>query len=148
LGSIRITKSNGFSVQGSGRRPEDMKREEAKGGQEMKTEAEKGGQNGKSTNGNGVVRTVAYVVIGGVVGAGAAFLLAPKAGTEMRHKIKETAGGVIHKAGEFADQAVESAQSVVHKGKRLIDNNKSVIQFAVEAGKMAYRREKERIAAR
>ena len=87
-------------------------------------------------------------LVGGVVGAGIALLLAPKAGREIRKDIKE-----------FAGEAKEKVSSTFEKGKELYQEGKSAITSAyeegraaitsaVEAGKTAYVQEKEkRLAA-
>ena len=95
--------------------------------------------------------------LGGLVGAGVALLLAPKSGSETRQMIKELAGdareratGYVDKAKGTATSAVETAKqtatSYVEKGKEFIDDQKSVIISAVEAGKEAYNKEKEKLA--
>ena len=84
--------------------------------------------------------------IGGLVGAGIALLLAPKAGRETREKIKELAGDVKEKAETYAEQVKGKVTSVVEKGKGVIEEKKSIITTAVEAGKEAYTKEKEKLA--
>ena len=83
-------------------------------------------------------------LVGGVIGAGIALLLAPKAGREIRKDL-----------GQFAGEAKEKLSSTLEKGKELYEEGrstvthayeegKSAITSAVEAGKTAYMREKER----
>ncbi len=83
-------------------------------------------------------------LVGGVVGAGIALLLAPRAGREIRKDIKE-----------FAGEAQEKISSTFEKGKELYQEGKSAITSvyeegraavtsAVEAGKTAYMQEKEK----
>ncbi|MDQ1330828.1 MAG: hypothetical protein QG578_1093 [Thermodesulfobacteriota bacterium] len=73
---------------------------------------------------------VASFLLGGIVGAGIAILLAPQSGRETREKIKEYAESVKEKA-------VESVQRV----KGVLEEKKSVLTAAVEAGKEAYKKE-------
>ncbi|MFO7665044.1 MAG: YtxH domain-containing protein [Desulfobacterales bacterium] len=73
---------------------------------------------------------VASFLLGGIVGAGIAILLAPQSGRETREKIKEYAEHVKEKAVESAD-----------KVKSLVEEKKSVLSAAVEAGKEAYKKE-------
>ncbi len=86
-------------------------------------------------------------LVGGVVGAGIALLLAPKAGREIRKDI-----------GEFAGDAKEKLSSTFEKGKELYEEGRatithayeegrSAINSAVEAGKTAFMREKEKSQA-
>ncbi len=77
--------------------------------------------------------------IGGMIGAGVAFLFAPKSGREARQMIKDAAG----KAGERVGQVKKKAVSVVEKGKGLFQEKKAVLAKAIDAGKEAYIKEKE-----
>lgn len=74
-------------------------------------------------------------ILGGVVGAGLAMLLAPQSGHETRKKIRD-----------LADDIKDRATSTVEKGKDFLEEKKSVITTAVEAGKEAYEKEKERLS--
>jgi gas vesicle protein len=71
--------------------------------------------------------------VGGLVGAGAALLLAPKSGKELRKDIKNL-------AGEARDKVV----TTVEKGKELYVENTTAVKHAVEAGKTAYLAEMEK----
>jgi gas vesicle protein len=72
-------------------------------------------------------------LVGGLVGAGIMLLLAPKAGKEIRHDISNA-----------AINTRERIMLAVDKGKELYDENKSAVTGAIDAGKTAYIREKER----
>lgn len=71
-------------------------------------------------------------LIGGVMGAGAALLLAPKPGKEIREDIKR-----------FAASTKDRVVLAVDKTKEVYDENKAAVTSALEAGKNAYVREKE-----
>jgi len=90
-------------------------------------------------NGNSVKSFIFPFLIGGVIGAGVALLSAPKSGTETRQMIKDAAG----KAGEYAGEVKQKAVSVVEKGKSLFQGKKTVLGKAIDAGKEAYKKEKE-----
>lgn len=85
-------------------------------------------------------------LLGGLVGAGVALLLAPKSGPETRQRIKELAEDVKEKAEGYVGQAKSRVTSAIEKGKGLVEEKKSIITTAVEAGKDAYEKEKERLA--
>jgi gas vesicle protein len=85
-------------------------------------------------------------LLGGLMGAGVALLLAPKSGKETRQRIRGLADDVKTRAEEYADQAKEQVSTVVEKGKGFVQEQKSIITSAVEAGKEAYEKEKERLA--
>ena len=80
-------------------------------------------------------------VLGGMVGAGVALLLAPQSGTETRRKIKELTDDVKEKATDYAGTAKGKVVSTVDKAKELYEEKKSAISSAVEAGKEAYEKE-------
>ena len=73
---------------------------------------------------------VASFLLGGMVGAGIAILLAPQSGRETREKIKE-----------LAETVKEKIVSSVESAKDILEEKKSVISAAVEAGKEAYKKE-------
>lgn len=72
-------------------------------------------------------------LVGGLVGAGAALLLAPKSGRELRKDIKDIA----------ADSRDKVAKTV-EKGKELYVEGTAAVKHAIEAGKMAYTQELEK----
>ncbi len=77
-------------------------------------------------------------LVGGLVGAGVALLLAPKSGKELRKDIKD-----------IASDTRETIASTIDRGKELYDGSKLAVKNAIEAGKTAYveEREKHRQAA-
>ena len=87
-------------------------------------------------------KVVCSFFIGGLIGAGVAFLIAPKTGEETRRMIKELAGEVKEKAEDYIDQTKAAATAYVEKGKNLVEKEKNLISKSVEAGKEAYRKEK------
>jgi gas vesicle protein len=66
-------------------------------------------------------------LVGGVVGAGIALLLAPKSGKELRKDIRNM-------ATDTRDKIVET----VEKGKGLYIEGTAAVKNAIEAGKDAY----------
>ncbi len=77
-------------------------------------------------------------LVGGLVGAGVALLLAPKSGKELRSDIKG-----------IASDTRETISSAIDKSKELYEGSKSAVKNAFDAGKSAYieEREKHRQAA-
>ncbi|MBU4035106.1 MAG: YtxH domain-containing protein [Proteobacteria bacterium] len=69
-------------------------------------------------------------ILGGVIGAGVAILLAPKSGQETMGKIKDYAGSMKEKVA-----------SSVEGAKNVLEEKKSALSAAVEAGKQAYKKE-------
>jgi gas vesicle protein len=72
-------------------------------------------------------------LVGGVVGAGVALLLAPKPGKEVREDIKR-----------FATSTKDRVTLALDKGKELYGEGKTAVANAIEAGKTAYIQEKEK----
>lgn len=52
------------------------------------------------------------VVVGGIIGAATALLLAPKSGSELRADLRETAGTVTARTQEIAHQVGERSQQI------------------------------------
>lgn len=72
-------------------------------------------------------------LVGGLVGAGAALLLAPKVGKELRRDIKDL-------AAETRDRIA----ATVEKGKTLYMDSTAAVKNAIEAGRITYEEEMEK----
>jgi gas vesicle protein len=72
-------------------------------------------------------------VLGGLVGAGIALLVAPKSGDKVRQDIKNV-----------TENAGERITSTAHRGRELIEKGEISVFSAIDAGKAAYLQEKER----
>lgn len=83
-------------------------------------------------------------ILGGVVGAGIALLMAPQSGRETREKIKNLAEDIKKKTADYTGQVKEKITSTVEHGKEFFDEKKSLLSTAIEAGKEAYGKEKEK----
>ncbi len=86
-------------------------------------------------------------VLGGVVGAAVALLLAPQSGRETRQRIRNFTDDVKDRAKEYAGGMREKVTSSYVRGKDFLEDKKSAITKAVEAGKEAYEKEKEKLSA-
>jgi gas vesicle protein len=85
-----------------------------------------------------------YFMFGAMIGAATALLLAPRSGVETRKLI-------MSKAREGADVVASRAKSVVGKTSEYVERGKEILQqqrdqltAAIEAGKQAYREEKDK----
>jgi len=76
-------------------------------------------------------------LLGGILGAGMALLLAPQSGRETRGKIKETAEDVKEKAEVYVQEAKGKIVSTLDKAKETLEEKKSALTKALEAGKEA-----------
>jgi gas vesicle protein len=72
-------------------------------------------------------------LMGGIIGAGVALLLAQKPGKEIRNDIKR-----------FATTTKDRAVLAIDKGKELYEEGRKVVDSAIDAGKTAYVQEKEK----
>ncbi len=72
-------------------------------------------------------------LVGGLLGAGIALLLAPKSGKELRKDIKDTASNVN-----------EKVTGTLEKGRNLYEESTVAVKNAIEAGKMAYIQERDK----
>lgn len=85
-------------------------------------------------------------LLGGVVGAGIALLYAPGSGADTRRRIKEGA----EDAGDWAKDKYQDARYKVSDStgrvRQMINEKKDDLQSAIEAGKEAYYKGKERLS--
>jgi len=86
-----------------------------------------------------------YLLLGAAIGAAAALVFAPRSGEETRKLI-------ITKAREGADGVASQTRTVKEKTSEYVDRGKEVVQqqreslnAALDAGKKAYREEKEKV---
>ena len=103
-------------------------------------------------SGHGAGSVIFSFFLGGVIGAGVALLLAPRAGSETRAQILELAedvkgrtggyyGQVKNRAGDYFEQVKDSVATALDKGKGVLEEKKSAITTAVQAAIDAYEKE-------
>lgn len=85
-----------------------------------------------------------YLILGAMIGATAALLLAPRSGEETRKliasKAREGADVISNRTKDAAGRTTE----VVDRGKEILQQQRDQISAAIEAGKQAYKDEKEK----
>ena len=84
-------------------------------------------------------------VAGAAVGAGIALLYAPKTGRELRESIRDLTDDAVDKIKEYTKEAQEKVKSSLEEGKDIFMEKKTIISSAIEAGKEAMEKEKERL---
>lgn len=67
------------------------------------------------------------LLAGTVLGAGLGMLFAPKAGTELRNQIGESAGRLRSTAGDTYSQATEKVSKIVDRGREAYDRARSSV---------------------
>jgi gas vesicle protein len=81
---------------------------------------------------------------GAAIGAGLALLYAPKSGREMRESIADLADDAVDKIKEYAKEAQDRIKTTLEEGKENLMEKKSILSSAIEAGREAMQKEKER----
>src|SRR6202158_2061219 len=87
-------------------------------------------------------------VLGGMVGAAVALLLAPTSGQETRYQIRSEGVALKHRGQEFSDGKMHDAQTMMKKGQKgvsdaqarfdgAIQDQKDHLQEAIDSGKQA-----------
>jgi gas vesicle protein len=79
-------------------------------------------------------------VIGGLLGAVAALLLAPQSGRESRGQLRGYARRTEENLLDLADKASQVAAQAADKGHEFIKDKQAVMSEAVEAGRAAMQR--------
>ena len=82
---------------------------------------------------------------GTAMGAVAALLLAPQAGSESRDRLRGYARRAEHDLRDLAGRAGEVFEEVVDQGKEFVETKQSVLREAFDAGREAMRRERGRM---
>jgi gas vesicle protein len=85
-----------------------------------------------------------FFVLGGFIGAAVALLLAPRTGEETRRLIvQKTREGADFIASRTKD-VTEKTGGLIDRGKEMLQQQRDQLTAALEAGKQAYREEKEK----
>lgn len=98
---------------------------------------------------NGVSASTVLVsfLAGAALGAGLAMLYAPKNGREIRNQIADLAEDAAEKIKEYAKEAQEKIKETIEEGKEVVVEKKSILASALDAGREAIQREKEKYSA-
>lgn len=91
--------------------------------------------------GFGVGAILISFLLGSMVGAGLALLVAPQTGLETRRKIRDFADDVSERAHEYMEHTKTKMSSSLDKGKEMLEAKKAAVTAAFEAGKEAYEKE-------
>jgi len=81
---------------------------------------------------------------GATAGAVAALLLAPQSGRDSRNQLRSYAQRTEEGIRELAERAGELWDDAVGKGKEFVEEKKTVLTEALDAGREAMRRERDR----
>jgi len=85
-----------------------------------------------------------FFLLGGFIGAAVALLLAPRSGEETRRllamKTRESADYVANRTKDVSDKTT----GLIDRGKEILQQQRDQLAAALEAGKQAYREEKDK----
>jgi len=109
-------------------------------------------------NGNSTGTVILAFLVGGVIGAGLALLLAPASGEETRRKIRETGEDVKRKTdefvadsreriGELVDDGRARIGELVETGRESLNSLSTSLRNLVDEGKRAYRQRRSELSA-
>jgi gas vesicle protein len=85
-----------------------------------------------------------YLMLGAMMGAAAALLLAPRTGEETRKLIASKARESADIISNRTKNVAEKSSEFVDRGKEVLQHQRDQISAAIEAGKQAYKEEKEK----
>lgn len=92
----------------------------------------------------GTAEKALYFVLGAFVGAATALLLAPRSGEETRRMIATKARDGADYISTQSRQAAEKTTGLVERSKGAVQQQRDQLSAALEAGKQAYKEEKEK----
>lgn len=84
---------------------------------------------------------------GGLVGMAVALLLAPQSGRKSREQLQRYARRAEGQAHELADTATDVLNQTVDKGREFLKDKQAVVTEALEAGRTAMQRERDRLSS-
>lgn len=85
-----------------------------------------------------------YVLLGAAIGAAAALLFAPRSGEETRKLIMTKAREGAETVAAQTRMVKEKTSEYLGRGKEIVQQQRDSLSAALEAGKKAYREEKEK----
>ena len=85
-----------------------------------------------------------YLLLWAAIGAATALLLAPRSGVETRKLILTKAREGADLVANRTKAVAEKTSTYVERGKELLQQQRDQLAAAIEAGKQAYKEEKEK----
>jgi gas vesicle protein len=85
-------------------------------------------------------------ILGGALGASLAMLFAPESGRRTRERLRDLAADVRDKTIDLSEDFRDKAEDVVERSREVLEEKKSILSAAVQAGREAMQRERERLA--
>ena len=79
-------------------------------------------------------------ILGGLIGAAVALLVAPRSGRQTREQIKDLAEDTRERAESYYDKAKDQISTAVQKGAEILEQKKAEVESRVSGVKEAYRK--------
>jgi len=86
-------------------------------------------------------------ILGGALGASLAVLFAPESGRRTRERLRDLAADARDKTIDVSDELRDKAEEVLERGREVLEEKKSILSAAVQAGKEAIQRERDRLSS-
>ena len=86
-------------------------------------------------------------ILGGALGASLALLFAPEPGRQTRERLRDLAADVRDKTMAVSGELRDKAEEVLERSRQVFEEKKATLSTAVQAGKEASQRERERLSA-
>lgn len=87
-------------------------------------------------------------ILGGAIGASLAMLFAPESGRRTRERLRDFAADMRDKTIDLSEDLRDKAEDAVERSREVYEEKKSILSAAVQAGKEAVQRERERLSSR
>jgi gas vesicle protein len=86
-------------------------------------------------------------ILGGVLGASLAMLFAPESGRRTRERLRDLAADVRDKTIDLTEELRDKTEDALERSRETIEEKKSILTAAIQAGKEALQRERERLSS-
>jgi len=86
-------------------------------------------------------------ILGGALGASLALLFAPESGRRTRERLRDLAADMRDKTIDLSEDLRDRAEDAVERSREVLEEKKSILSAAVQAGKEAMQRERDRLSA-
>jgi gas vesicle protein len=86
-------------------------------------------------------------ILGGAFGAGVAMLFAPESGRRTRERLRDLAADMRDKTIDLSEDLRDRAEDAVERSREVLEEKKSILSAAVQAGKEAMQRERDRLSS-
>jgi gas vesicle protein len=87
-------------------------------------------------------------ILGGVLGGCLALLFAPESGRRTRERLRDLASDVRDRTIDLSEDIRDKAEDAVERGREVYEEKKTILSAAVQAGKEAMQRERDRLTTR